>query len=432
MKTIIFAVAGYNLAETGRHLEIARACKDIFKIVFISYGGPYEHLIEEEGFILRKMSPRLTDKKLKHIRKALSGETFNTVGYFTAREMQPRVEKEIELFKEVKPVCIMTGWCQSVLLSARIAGVPLINVLHSTSITEYYQAGLQSIPDRRDFAFLHWFFSEEQINRRISNLVLKLKLPVKPFNILAKKYRLKEFKNVIDLLEGDYTLLADIPEWVGLPDIRPGLHYIGPLPYRSDDEIPEEIVQIPKDKPIVYFAMGSSGKPEIIADIISGFRNKPYRVIAPVSAHIKDMNIEIPPNVIVTGFLPAHKVNPMADISVIHGGQNTVMNACLSGTPIVGAGMHAEQQANLDACVRKGFAIRLNKKRMNAEAVLDAIDQLIRDKSAKEKVLEFQSALKKWNGPENAARFLDEKFGDEVITGQQSLSRYNKNEELIK
>ena len=44
-----------------------------------------------------------------------------------------------------------------------------------------------------------------------------------------------------------------------------------------------------------------------------------------------------------------------------YGGQNTVMNACLAGTPIVGIGMHPEQQANLDACVRKGFAIRLSK-----------------------------------------------------------------------
>jgi UDP:flavonoid glycosyltransferase YjiC (YdhE family) len=426
MKTIIFAVAGYNLAETGRHIEIAKACKDLFKIVFMSYGGPFEHLIEKEGFVLRKMSPRLTDKKLKHIRKALSGETFNTVGYFSAREMQPRVEKEIELFKELKPVCVMTGWCQSVLLSARISGVPLINVLHSTSITEYYEAGLQSIPDRRDFAFLHWFFSEAQINRRISSLVLKLKLPVKPFNTLAKKYGLGEFKNVIDLLEGDYTLLADIPQWVGFTKIRPNLQYIGPLPLRLNGKIPGEIEEIPKDKPIIYFAMGSSGKPKIIADIISGFKDKPYLVIAPVESHIKNMNINIPANVIVTGFLPAHKVNPMADLSVIHGGQNTVMNACLSGTPIVGVGMHAEQQANLDACVRKGFAIRLNKKRITAKKVIEAIDKLLHDKTAKEKVKEFQSELMKWNGPENAARFLKEKFGDKKITGNGSVFRYEK------
>jgi len=75
MKTLIFAVAGYNLAETGRHIEIARACKDLFNIIFISYGRKYERLIEEEGFVLEKMEPRLTRKQLDHVRLALSGET---------------------------------------------------------------------------------------------------------------------------------------------------------------------------------------------------------------------------------------------------------------------------------------------------------------------------------------------------------------------
>lgn len=168
---------------------------------------------------------------------------------------------------------------------------------------------------------------------------------------------------------------------------------------------------MPRDRPIVYFAMGSSGKPALIAEILQGFRNKPYRVIAPVKAHLAQGSLDVPDNVIVTGFLPAHRVNPMADISVIHGGQNTVMNACLSGTPIVGMGMHPEQQANLDACVRKGFAIRLNKRRVTASDVLAAIDTLLQDETARTEVERFRQQLAGWNGPENAARFLSEHYG---------------------
>ena len=413
MKTVVFAVAGYNLAEIGRHIEIAKACKYLFEVIFISYGGKFENLIEKEGFMLKKMEPRLTESQLQHVRKALSGETLNTVGYFSAKEMEPRVENEIQYFKQIKPACVLTGWCQSVMISARAAQVPFVNVLHSTSITEYYEAGLQTWPDRSNFFFLRWFFSEEQLNRKMSNLVLKLKLPAKPFNILAKKYGLKEFNNFIEVLEGDYTLLADIPEWVGLPKVRPNIRYIGPLPLRLNVDIPSKITEIPADKPIVYFAMGSSGNPKLIANIIEGFRDKPYRVIAPVKTHIKNMNLEIPINVIVTGFLPAHKVNPIADISVIHGGQNTVMNACLSKTPIVGVGMHPEQQANLDACVRKGFAIRLNKKRVTASKILNAIDKLLQDLKAQEEVKKFQEKLSQWNVPENAAKFLYATFGQE-------------------
>jgi hypothetical protein len=411
METLIFAVAGYNLAETGRHIEIAKACRNLFDILFISYGGNFEGLIEEEGLPLKRMEPRLTGRQLRHVRKALSGETLNTVGYFTAKEMKPRVENEIRLFEEIGPACVLTGWCQSVLISARTAKIPLVNVLHSTTVTEYYQAGLQTWPDRTNFPFFRWFMSEEKMNRWTSDLVLKMKSPARPFNILAKKYGLKEFGNFIEVLEGDHTLLADIPEWVGFPEVRPNLHYIGPLPFRINRAIPQEILEMPGDKPIIYFAMGSSGKPGLIADILEGFRDKPFNVIAPIEAHIKDMNLDIPPNVIVTGFIPAHLVNPMADISVIHGGQNTVMNACLSGTPIVGVGMHPEQQANLDACVRKGFATRLNKKTVTARGVLDAVDRLLQDPEAARAVKAFQEELVKWDGPVNAARFLQETFG---------------------
>jgi hypothetical protein len=412
MKTIIFAVAGYNLAETGRHIEIAKACRDHFNILFLSYGGNFENLIEDEGFHLKRMEPRLTEKQLQHVRKALSGETLNTVGYFTAEEMIPRVDNEIRLFEDTKPAGVLTGWCQSIFISTRVAKIPFINVLHSTSITEYYEAGLQSWPDRRNYPWLRKIFSEDKLNKFTSNLVLKMKLPAKPFNILCKKYGLKEFKNFIEVLEGDYTLLADIPQWVGLKTIRPNLHYIGPLPYKSNYEVPKEIIDMPKDNPVVYFAMGSSGKPELIAEIIEGFRNKPYRVIAPVKSHINNMNVQIPDNVVVTGLLPAHKVNPLADVSVIHGGQNTVMNACLSGTPIVGVGMHAEQQANLDACVRKGFAIRIIKREATAKKILGAVDKLLNDNKAKAAVNDFKNELAKWNGPVNAAKFLNEKFGN--------------------
>ncbi len=411
MKTLIFAVAGYNLAETGRMIEIARAARQYFDILFLSYGGQFESMIEEEGFALRKMEPRLTKAKLARLRLVLSGETLNTVGYLSVKELEPRVENEMKVFEEVRPAAVLTGWCLSVTISTRAAKVPFVNVLHSTSIREYYEAGLQSWPDRSDFAIFRWLFSDEKKNRWVSRLVLRLERPARPYNLVGKKYGLERFRNFIELLEGDHTLLADIPSWVGLPKVRPNLHYIGPLPARFNTEVPREIAEMPKDRPIVYFAMGSSGKPKLIAEIIEGFKDNPYRVIAPVKAHIENLAVEVPSNVIVTGFIPAHKVNPMADISVIHGGQNTVMNACLSGTPIVGIGMHPEQQANLDACVRKGFAIRLSKKRVTASAVLDAIDKLLHDDDAKEKLRKFQEELLEWDGPKNAARFLHETFG---------------------
>ena len=355
----------------------------------------------------------------------LSGETLNTVGYLSAKELVPRVENEIAFFKELNPVAVLTGWCLSVTLSARAAGVPLVNVLHSTSVREYYEAGLQSWPDRSDFRLVRWLFGNdvERMNRWVSRLVLKLAAPARAYNVVGRRYGLPRFKNFIDLIEGDHTLLADVPEWVGFPKIRPSLHYVGPLAARINRPVPDEVAAMPRDKPILYFAMGSSGKPALVGDIMAGLKDRPYRVIAPVKALVENTNIEVPSNVVLTGLLPAHKVNPLADVSVIHGGQNTVMNACLSGTPIVGVGMHPEQQANLDACVRKGFAIRLNKKRVTASAVLDAVDKLLNDDDAKSKVMEFRSVLQQWDGPANSAKFLRETFGEGQTTEAARTAR---------
>jgi hypothetical protein len=56
MTSLVFSVAGYNLAETGRMIEIARAARKHFNVIFASYGGQFEQLIEGEGFHLARMS----------------------------------------------------------------------------------------------------------------------------------------------------------------------------------------------------------------------------------------------------------------------------------------------------------------------------------------------------------------------------------------
>jgi len=413
MKKLVFAVAGYNFAETGRMIEIAREAREDFDVVFASYGGRYEPLIEGEGFDLLRLEPRLTSDRLARLRDILSGEAANTVGYLRRNDLEARVPNELDLFRDLDPAAVLTGWCLSVALSARAAGVPFVNVLHSTTIREYYEAGLQSWPDRSDFPFVRWLFGgdEARMRRWMSRLVLRLKLPVRPYNAVARAYHLPEFRSFIDLIEGDETLLADIPEWVGFDRVRPTVHFIGPLPFRLDAAVPPAVTSLPRDRPVVYFAMGSSGKPKLIADLLEAFGSRPWRVIAPVRPHVERMNLDVPNNVIVTDFLPAHRVNPMADVSVIHGGQNTVMNACLAGTPIVGIGMHPEQQANLDACARKGFAIRLSKRKTTSEAVLQAVDTILGDERAKAAVETFRDQLEAWDGPKNAAAFLRQRYG---------------------
>lgn len=264
------------------------------------------------------------------------------------------------------------------------------------------------------------------------------------------------------MIETGYALLSDIEELIGIADLPDNYRYIGPFITKLDLDIPDEIANLPTDQPIVYFAMGSSGKPKIVKEILEGFAGKPYRVIAPVKHLLegkragsdyfdqqtsikndngpreqgekpvarrknkinpdvarqlaeemmsqKGMDVTIPDNVTVTGWLPAHKVNPLADVSVIHGGQGTVYNALASGTPVVGIGMQPEQEANLECLVRHGIGIRIRKKRVTAAKVLNAIDKMLGNPEAKRKATELQKLVNEADGPTGAANFIVEKF----------------------
>ena len=184
----------------------------------------------------------------------------------------------------------------------------------------------------------------------------------------------------IRLLARRYYAGRGAPGFSGVK-LPPNHFFIGPLIPQDEFPMPEKSRRIPRDKPLIYFAMGSSGTREIVARIIEGFEGRPYRVIAPVKFQLAQVpNVRIPSNVLVTDWVPALQVNKMADLAVIHGGIGTVMTAALAGKPVVGVGMQMEQVANLACLERLGFAIRIRKSRNPSRKIQEAIAKLLKDK----------------------------------------------------
>ncbi len=177
--------------------------------------------------------------------------------------------------------------------------------------------------------------------------------------------------------------------------------------------MPEKITEIPRDRPLIYFAMGSSGTRGSVARIIESFEGKPYRVIAPVKFQLAQVpNVRIPSNVVVTDWVPALQVNRMADLTVIHGGIGTVMTVALAGKPVVGVGMQMEQVANLACLERLGFAIRVRKSRNPSRMVQEAIVKLLNDETAKSKAAAFAEVVGRWDGPKLAVERLLQHYGE--------------------
>ena len=187
-------------------------------------------------------------------------------------------------------------------------------------------------------------------------------------------------------------------------------HFIGPLIARLNMPLPDEILNLPRDLRIVYFAIGSSSWPEIVARIIAGFAGKLYRVIAPVKYQLDKQPVQIPDNVLVTDWLPALEVNRLADMAVTHGGgHGTVMNACLSGKPVVSVAISLEQFLNLECLMAKDFAI--SRCSLIPDRLCDSIEKLRADKTAQDKAREYQKVIEGWDNPQHIRSFFCETVG---------------------
>jgi UDP:flavonoid glycosyltransferase YjiC (YdhE family) len=415
-KILLFAPVTFDLAETTRMIEIAKGIRQheraraAFDIQFISNGGDLEHLIEAEGFPLQRLEPRLTQEKIEHIGRVDKAEEFSPA--FSKAELVEMINQEIRYFDQIQPTAVITGSYVTMPVTCRVRHVPLVWVIQSTWLEDFFAHGAGMTDDLRprrvkqvaDWAIL--LFINFWIRYGFLNSV----------NQAARHFGVEGYRSIFDYWRGDITLVAEPAEFTGVR-LPPNYFYTGPLIAQQDFPIPESVTNIPHDRPIIYFAMGSSGTPEIIANIVKSFEGQPYRVIAPVKQHLdKVPGVKVPPNVIVTDWLPAHKVNPLADLSLIHGGIGTVMTAAYAGKPVVGIGMQPEQVANLACLVRKGFAIRVPKSKDPSRPVQAAIRSLLRDEQAKAKALAFARIMERWDGPELAAERLYETFGHPPAT----------------
>ena len=409
--TLLFAPCAFNLAETSRMLEIAKgvvrhpSASGVFDVHFISDGGEFEEMIDRHGFPLTRMEPRLTPEKIEHIAKVDRGENFSPA--FTDAEMIQRVTHELVVLNNLEPSAAVTGSYPSLPLSCRVLNIPLVWVIQSTWLPDFFEHGA-GMTDHIRFA----------PGKAVADWTVKqfIKFWIKhgflsSVNRAARHFGVKGYDSIFEFWHGDTTLVAEPPEFSGAK-LPADHHFIGPLIPQDEFPMPREIEDIPRDRPLIYLAMGSSGTPEIVARIVESFEGQPYRVIAPVEFQLARVpGVRIPSNVLVTDWVPALQVNKLADLSVIHGGIGTVMTAALAGKPVVGVGMQMEQVANLACLERLGFAIRVPKSRNPSQQVQTAIRKLLRDKQAEARAAAFAKVIAAWDGPRRAADLLLEHYG---------------------
>ena len=224
-------------------------------------------MIEKHGFALTRMEPRLTKEKIEFIAKVDRGEKFAPA--FTDAELIQRVDNEIACLKQLKPAAVVTGSYVTIPVTCRVLDTPLVWVVQSTWLPDFFCHGagmtdhirpapLKAVADWSVLQFINFWIKYGFLNS---------------VNRAAKHFGVPGYDSIFEFWRGDISLVAEPPEFSGVK-LPPNHYFTGPLIPQDEFPLPPELAAIPRDKPLIYFAMGSSGTPEIVAKIVESFEGK--------------------------------------------------------------------------------------------------------------------------------------------------------------
>ncbi|MDZ8275224.1 hypothetical protein R2Q81_04580 [Microbacterium aquimaris] len=403
MATVLFCPVTFNLAETTRMIQVARALDPEHDPVFLGYEPDFADLIRDAGFDYRACRPSWSKKERDQAIAFDQGRAIRSP--FTTELVSARVAIERHLVRETGARAMVTGSNLTSFLSARAEGIPLFYpvpyALTDAQVSAAVHMGFVSgkgamarVADRVATAAFRWIYTSAPLAPRA-------------FTRVATANGVPPLRTVGSLLTADRNLLTEMPwelEGIDLPD---GFERVGPIFAHIDAPIPTVVDELARaDTPLVYLALGSSADRGLALTLARELGTLPVNVVAPIR-HYLQPDDTVPANIHVTDLLPAHRLGGRVDAAVIHGGQGTVQTACATGVPFVGMGLQPEQTWHVRACAARGNAIALSPKDAGTPAFLDAVRRVLTDPGIRHAADEVREAYEGADGAAATARLIE-------------------------
>ncbi len=403
MATVLFCPVTFNLAETTRMIQVARALDPAHRIVFMGYEHDYVHLILEAGFDYRAREPAWSAAERAQAIAFDQGKALRSP--FTIDLVGERVRVERELIREVDAAAVVTGSNVTSFLSARAERVPVFYPVpfaltraqvEQTKRMEFVRGDgwVARTTDRVATSLFRWVYTSAPLAPRA-------------FTKVAKANGVPPLRTVASLLTADRNLLTEMAWELDGVDIPSDFERVGPIFAHIDAPIPpivEELAAAPE--PLVYLGLGSSANRELALAAARALGGLPIGVVAPIGHYLKTGDT-VPTNVHVTELLPAHRLGGLVDAAVLHGGQGTVQTACATGIPFVGMGLQPEQTWHVRMCERRGNAIAVSPKRVAKPEFTEAVRRILTKPSYRAAAEEVRDAYSREDGAAASARIIE-------------------------
>ncbi len=419
MRICTFPNCAY-LSETSRMIAIYKELKKRgIDLVMATHGGPYEWLFDDEGIPYKLVKPYFSDERARDFVATNTGES-GLSEFYTVEELTNHVNNEISFFKEEGVSKILTGFTLSCGISARVLKIPYF-VTHLGSFVPPVFERKMLVPTLISDSKILNIIPKTWLVNLINNLMYKSKLATKSFNRVAKSFKISPFHSMEEIMMGDTIIVTDVPEILTISKVDMEnwkstgknkkyysydykLRYGGAIFAKLFGEVSREIKKfINSDLPKIYVAL-TSGRSDVLEKVYEGLSGIDSKII--ICSTIHKFREKSHDNILVVGHLPSHKVMPLMDLAIIHGGQGSVQTAIDSGTPVIGIPLHVEQGLNVAMLERHGAGILQIKHRINPQDIRDKVQKILNDGSFKDNMMKLSSYQKKVDGVARAADIL--------------------------
>jgi UDP:flavonoid glycosyltransferase YjiC (YdhE family) len=402
--TILIIPFGHVLAHASRCLMIGRGLRELGDRVVFGGDGRYLELARQDGFEVKTSLEIDFGLFLTRARKLFAG-----VGSYTADLIDRMVQDELRLYREIKPDLVVYDFHPTAATSAQLAGIPHASVVNAY-LTRYSATDWVSFPPLL----------------RLVLEPLRRYLMIRPANRVRRRYGLQPI-GIRDALTGSgLVLMPDIPEFAPTRNLPAHAHYIGPLVWEPDGELPEAVSQARQDHTVVYFTLGSTGFPHTLRAVINGLAGsqaKPRgRRACPEPVEGPPMGTSLyviissgdlatpadlgplPDNFYVTRYLPGSQVVKQCDLVICHGGNSTVYQALTAGVPVIAIPTHRDQRLNAELLINAGAGAIVRPE--EADKMGPVVQEVLSKPSYKENAARLQRVLSNYDGPRTAARLI--------------------------
>jgi UDP:flavonoid glycosyltransferase YjiC (YdhE family) len=418
---VLFFGEAVTLSHIARPMVLAQGLKERGHDAIIACDPRFDHLFENYDIERIALDSITTNTFLSAANKGKPLFDFQTLSRY--------IDDDLKIIEQVNPDIIVGDVRHSLAVSTKLQA--LNRSIPYLSITNAYWSPYASVNFHMPPGNLTRMLGQA-IADRIFDLArpFVFKAHAKHLNRLRKRHGLPPIgKNLHDVHTfADHTLYADVPDMFSMKTRPSNHHFIGPINWSPNIQLPIWWNDLPNDKPIAYVTCGSSGSEQQLIEIANALEKAPVTVMI-ATAKRCDPKL-LPKQAFIADYLPGDQAASRADVVICNGGSPTTHQALSQGCPVIACPENLDQMLNMQGITRTGagisldatFAGRLSSTTAKAKAIANATMKVINDTTFRQKAQAVQDVFEQFDPVDQLERVIASCISPANFTSTEQLA----------